>query len=106
MIEWIWGKKRILEVYLNVIEMGKGIYGVQAAAENYFKKDAAKLTRKQAALITACFPNPVKYTVKPLSPFVAFKSRWILRQMGNVEGNKEIKKLITTAPAANTIQKK
>ncbi len=106
MIEWIWGKKRILEVYLNVIEMGKGIYGVQAAAKNYFKKDAAKLTRKQSALITACFPNPVKYTVNPLSPFVAFKSGWILRQMGNVEGNKEIKKLIITAPPASTIQKK
>ncbi len=94
MIEWIWGKKRILEVYLNVIEMGKGIYGTQAAAKAYFGKDAVKLTRREAALIAACLPNPVRYTVKPLSPFVAYKSGWILRQMKAVEGNKEIQSII------------
>src|SRR6478609_10780608 len=58
MIELIWGKRRILEVYLNVIEMGKGIYGVEAAAQAYFKKPAAKLSRKEAAMIAACLPNP------------------------------------------------
>lgn len=94
MIEWIWGKKRILEVYLNVAEMGKGIYGAQAAARTYFKKDAAKLTRKEAAMIAACLPNPVRYTVKPLSPFVAYKNTWILRQMKAIEGDAEIKKLL------------
>jgi monofunctional biosynthetic peptidoglycan transglycosylase len=106
MIEWIWGKKRILEVYLNVIEMGKGIYGVQAAAKKYFKKDAGKLTRKEAALITACLPNPVKYTVKPVSLFVAFKSGWILKQMRNAEGNKEIKNLISAAHSSTNTKKK
>ena len=98
MIEWVWGKKRILEVYLNVIEMGKGIYGVQAASKKYFNKNAIKLTRKEAALIAGCLPNPVKYTVKPVSPFVAYKSGWILLQMRNVESNPDIKKLISTKP--------
>ncbi|MDQ3290491.1 MAG: monofunctional biosynthetic peptidoglycan transglycosylase, partial [Bacteroidota bacterium] len=56
MIEWIWGKRRILEMYLNVIEMGKGIYGVQAASQAYFNKEASQLTRKQAAMIAACLP--------------------------------------------------
>src|SRR6185436_2769288 len=65
MIELIWGKKRILEVYLNVIEMGRGIYGIEAASQSYFNKPAASLTRAEAACITACLPNPKKYSVKP-----------------------------------------
>jgi len=59
-IELVWGKERIMEVYLNVIETGKGIYGVQAASEIYFRKDASKLSRNQAAAIAACLPNPLK----------------------------------------------
>ena len=70
MIEWIWGKKRILEVYLNVIEMGKGIYGAEAAARSYFKKPASQLTRRESAMIAACLPNPKKYLVKPMSGYV------------------------------------
>ncbi|RYY41505.1 MAG: monofunctional biosynthetic peptidoglycan transglycosylase [Chitinophagaceae bacterium] len=61
MIEWIWGKERILEVYLNVIEMGKGVYGVEAAAQHYFHKPAVQLTRREAALIAACLPNPKRF---------------------------------------------
>ncbi len=80
MIEWIWGKQRILEVYLNVIEMGKGIYGAQAASQAYFNKPAKTLTRKEAAMLIACLPNPKVYTVKPVSRFVS-KKDWILRQM-------------------------
>ena len=94
MIEWIWGKKRILEVYLNVIEMGKGIYGAEAAAQAYFKKPAARLTRKEAALIAACLPNPKKYTVKPLSGYVATKSGWIQRQMRHLEGDHDVVRII------------
>ena len=94
MIEWIWGKKRILEVYLNVIEMGKGIYGAEAAAQAYFKKPAARLTRKEAALIAACLPNPKKYTVKPLSGYVATKSGWIQRQMRHLEGDPDVVRII------------
>src|SRR5213075_2026786 len=64
MIELIWGKTRILEMYLNVSEMGEGIFVIQAASEAYFKKPAKLLTRKEAAMIAACLPNPLKYTVK------------------------------------------
>lgn len=94
MIEWIWGKERILEVYLNVIEMGKGIYGAEAAAQAYFKKPAAKLTRKEAAMIAAALPNPKKYTVKPASAYVLAKSMWVQRQMNYLEGDEEIQKVI------------
>lgn len=94
MIEWIWGKKRILEVYLNVIEMGKGIYGTEAAAKTYFGKPAAKLSRKEAAMIAACLPNPKKFTVKPVSGFVARKSNWVVSQINNLEGDKELEAII------------
>jgi monofunctional biosynthetic peptidoglycan transglycosylase len=63
LIEWIWGKDRIMEVYLNVIEMGPCKFGVGAAAADYFGVSAASLTRDQAALIAACLPNPKKYSV-------------------------------------------
>jgi monofunctional biosynthetic peptidoglycan transglycosylase len=94
MIEWIWGKKRILEVYLNVIEMGKGIYGMEAAAQQYFQKPASKLTRTQAAQIAACLPNPKKYEVKPLSRYVSIRSGWVIRQMNNLNNDPDIQKLI------------
>lgn len=90
LIELIWGKQRILEVYLNVIEMGPGIYGVEAASEQYFHKHAKSLTKNEAAIIMACLPNPKVYTVKPLSKFVSWKSRWILSQMHNLQGDKDI----------------
>lgn len=94
MIEWIWGKQRILEVYLNVIEMGKGVYGAEAASKFYFKKSAKAVSRKEAAMIIACLPNPKKYTVKPVSRFVAWKSNWILRQMNNLQNDDDIKALV------------
>lgn len=66
LIEWIWGKERILEVYLNVAEMGKGIYGAEAAARAFFDKNASELTRREASLITACLPNPIdRHADKP-----------------------------------------
>ncbi len=94
MIEWIWGKQRILEVYLNVIEMGKGIYGAEAASQAYFGKSAKNVSRKEAAMIIACLPNPKKFTVKPVSRFVNWKSNWILRQMNNLQGDDDIKALV------------
>ena len=94
MIEWIWGKKRILEVYLNVSEMGKGIYGCEAAAQAYFNKSASKLSRKEAAMIAACLPSPKRFTVKPLSAFVANKSNYILSQMSNLEGDEDLEVII------------
>jgi len=94
MIEWTWGKQRILEVYLNVIEMGKGIYGAEAASEVYFRKPAKSLSRKEAAMIIACLPNPKIYTIKPLSHFVSWKSSWIQRQMTNIQDDDDIKLLM------------
>src|SRR3954471_7830283 len=94
MIEWIWGKQRILEVYLNVIEMGQGIFGIEAASEQYFHKHAKDLSRNEAAMIIACLPNPKIYTVKPESRFVAWKSRWNLRQMNNIQNDKNVQALV------------
>jgi monofunctional biosynthetic peptidoglycan transglycosylase len=94
MIEWIWGKKRILEMYLNVSEMGKGVFGIEAASESIFNKHAKNLTRIQAAKIAASLPNPKLYTVKPESSYVAVKSGWILRQMNNLEGDEDIDAII------------
>lgn len=94
MIEWIWGKRRILEVYLNVIEMGRGVFGVEAAARKYFGKPAKKLTRKEAAMIAASLPNPKQYTVRPVSGYVAIKSGWIMRQMNNLESDPDVLEVI------------
>ncbi|HTN36156.1 MAG TPA: monofunctional biosynthetic peptidoglycan transglycosylase [Arachidicoccus sp.] len=94
LIEWVWGKERILEVYLNTIEMGKGIYGIQAAAAHYYKSTAKTLSRSEAASIIACLPNPKVFTVKPRSKYVNWKSRWILRQMNNIAGEPKVSALI------------
>jgi monofunctional biosynthetic peptidoglycan transglycosylase len=94
MIEKIWSKKRILQTYLNVAEMGPGIFGVQAAARKYFKKDAKDLTRNEAAQIAACLPNPKKYTVKPQSRYVAVRSNNILRQMNNIGRDEDMVEII------------
>jgi monofunctional biosynthetic peptidoglycan transglycosylase len=94
MIEWFWGKRRILEVYLNVIEMGPGIFGIEAAAQNYFGKPAARLTRAEAAMIIACLPNPRRFTVKPMSRRVAWRYPQILREMNNIEGDEDIRQLL------------
>ena len=94
MTEKIWGKKRILQTYLNVAEMGPGIFGVQAAAKKYFNKDAKNLTRIEAAQIAACLPNPKKYTIKPPSRYIAYRSGNILRQMNNLDNDPDVTKLI------------
>ncbi len=94
MIEQVWSKKRILEMYLNVAEMGEGVYGVEAAARKYFKKPARDLGRTEAAMIAACLPNPKGYTIKPLSAHVASRYPWILKQMGNLENDPDIQELI------------
>lgn len=94
MIEWIWGKKRILEVYLNIAEMGEGIYGIEAAARAYFNKPAQNLTRNEAAMIVACLPNPKRFTVKPRSKRVQWRTPQILRQMSNIEADPDVRKLL------------
>ena len=94
MIEWVWGKKRILEVYLNVIEMGKGVFGIEAAAQKYFQKPASQLTRRESALIAACLPNPKKLKLRPPSVYVAVRYPWILRQMDNLQNDADIQELL------------
>lgn len=90
MIELLWSKERILETYLNVAEMGKGIFGVQAAAKAYFGKDARNLTKREAAMIAACLPNPKKFTVVPTSRYVAFRTPRIMTQMSHLQGDPDI----------------
>jgi monofunctional glycosyltransferase len=94
MIELIWGKKRILEVYMNVAEMGNGIFGIEAAAQNNFKKPAARLSQQEAAMIAACLPNPKKYTIKPVSRPVGIRYPWIMRQMNNLSGDEDLEKIV------------
>lgn len=98
MIEWIWGKQRILDVYLNVIEMGPGIYGAEAASQSYFGKPAKNLTRKEAAMIAACLPNPKRYSVKPVSPYVRGRSNWVLVQMLFLEKDPDVQRVIPLSP--------
>ncbi len=98
MIELIWGKKRIMDVYLNVIEMGDGIFGIEMAANTYFNKPAKNLTRQEAAMIAACLPSPKRYKVKPVSSFVAARSRTIMQQMSNLQTDPDIQRIIGTLP--------
>jgi monofunctional biosynthetic peptidoglycan transglycosylase len=93
-IETGWTKRTILERYLNIAEMGRGVFGVQAAAKRYFNKDAKNLTRGEAAQIAACLPNPKKYKVKPLSGYVASRYDDIMRQMNNLEGDADVQAII------------
>jgi len=95
MIEKLWGKQRILEMYLNVAQMGDGIYGVEAAAQQYYQKSAASLNREQAAMIAACLPNPVKYTVNPPARITAWRQRKILQQMRFLAGDPDISALVS-----------
>lgn len=88
LIEWIWGKRRIMEVYLNVIEMGPGVYGAEAAAQKYFNVPASKLSQQQCALIAACLPNPRKFLVAKPSAYIQQRQQKILGlmpKMGKIE---------------------
>jgi monofunctional biosynthetic peptidoglycan transglycosylase len=82
LIEAIWGKKRILEVYVNSIEWGNGIYGVEAASQEYFNKSAADLTKNEAALLAAVLPNPRKWSAGKPSPYIKKRARSIQGRMG------------------------
>jgi len=85
LIELFWSKERIMEVYLNVIEMGDGIYGVQAASQTYFNKDALQLSKSQSALIAACLPNPRKYSVSNPTSYLQRRKSKIVSLMGKIE---------------------
>ena len=94
MIELIWSKKRILEHYLNVIETGEGVFGVEAAAQYYFHKPAKDLSRSEAALIAACLPNPKIFNAAKPSAYILKRQAWILIQMNHLEGDPDIQALL------------
>jgi len=81
LIELFWSKERIMEVYLNSIEMGNGIYGVEEASKYWFKKPAIKLNRNEAAAIAAILPNPLRFKANPATNYIQRRKNWIVRQM-------------------------
>jgi monofunctional glycosyltransferase len=86
LIELTWPKERILEVYLNVAEFGEGIYGVEAAAQRYWRKPAAKLNRYEAATLAAVLPNPIRFKANAPSPYIQLRRDQILAQMRGLGG--------------------
>ncbi len=82
LIELIWTKERIMEVYLNSIEMGPGIYGAEAAAQYWFKKSASNLSKYEAAAIASVLPSPLRYKANPATTYIESRKSWIVKQMG------------------------
>ena len=82
LIELCWSKERIMEVYLNVIEMGDGVYGAEAAAQTFFHKSAKTLSSPQSALIAAVLPNPIRFSAAHPNAYTNARQQWILTQMG------------------------
>ena len=103
MIELIWSKKRILQMYLNVSEMGIGVFGIERAANIYFNKPALSLSRQEAAMIAACLPSPKRFKVKPASNYVMARSRRIMQQMNFLQPDPDIQAVINTATRKSKI---
>jgi monofunctional biosynthetic peptidoglycan transglycosylase len=100
----LWPKERILEVYLNVAQFGHGVYGVEAAAQKYWRKPAARLTRAEAATLAAVLPNPIRMHADRPSAYVVSRRDWILGQMRGLGGREYLEELdpqsaSTAAPA-------
>ncbi|HEX9207844.1 MAG TPA: monofunctional biosynthetic peptidoglycan transglycosylase [Steroidobacteraceae bacterium] len=93
LIEACWSKQRILEVYLNVAEFGQGTFGVQAASRRYFRKDAARLSPGEAALLAAVLPAPTRFKVQAPSRYVQRRQAWIERQMASLGGTSYLAQL-------------
>jgi monofunctional glycosyltransferase len=94
LIETIWGKQRIMEVYLNIAEMGDGVFGVEAASQKYFKKPAKDVGRQQAALLAAVLPNPIKFSASNPSGYTQRRRTRIARSMGRLGGVTYIKSIL------------
>jgi monofunctional biosynthetic peptidoglycan transglycosylase len=93
LIEVGWSKKRILEVYLNIVEFGDGIYGAEAAARTFFGKPAKRLTPSEAALLAAVLPNPHRFHANAPSEYIRGRQAWILNQMRQLGGDQVVKDL-------------
>jgi monofunctional glycosyltransferase len=87
LIEWMWSKDRILEMYLNIAEFGDHIFGIEAASQHYFGIPAKQLNKPQAALLAATLPNPIRFQAANPSGYVLKRQRWILRQIYNMGYN-------------------
>jgi monofunctional biosynthetic peptidoglycan transglycosylase len=92
-IELLWNKKRILEVYLNTVALGKHTFGVEAASKLYFNTSAKRLTPEQAALLAAILPNPHRFSARNPSPYIMSRKYWVLRQMQLLGGSEYLKGL-------------
>ena len=93
LLETEWSKRRILEVYLNIVEFGDGVYGVEAASRKFFGRPAAALNPGQAALLAAVLPNPHRYRADAPSPYLRGRQEWILQQMRQLGGDQVVKSL-------------
>lgn len=93
LIESMWPKQRIIEVYANVVEFGDGVYGAQAAARTFFGKDASRLTSSESARLAAVLPNPRRYSVARPGPYVQRRARSIERQMRMIGGRGYLQRL-------------
>ncbi len=93
LIEVFWSKRRIMEVYLNVLEQGDGVYGVQASAVLNFNRDAKAVSRSQAALMAVVLPNPVRYKIASPTNYIRNRQAWVVRQMRNLGGTSFVKSL-------------
>lgn len=86
LIEALWPKQRIIEVYANVAEFGDGVYGAEAAAQAYFRKPANRLSAAESARLAAVLPSPKRYSVRAPGPYVQRRAAWIARQARNLDG--------------------
>jgi monofunctional biosynthetic peptidoglycan transglycosylase len=99
LIEMSWPKERILEVYLNIAQFGDGVYGVEAAAQRFWRKPAARLDRFEAATLAAVLPNPITFRANAPSKYVVKRRDWILAQMRGLGGARYLNELENpTAP--------
>ncbi|HEY2772747.1 MAG TPA: monofunctional biosynthetic peptidoglycan transglycosylase [Candidatus Binatia bacterium] len=99
-VEKIWTKRRILDVYANVAELGDGIYGIGAASRHYFSKTPGQLTAPECALLAAVLPDPESFRADAPSPFVRHRQQWILRQMDALGGTAWLRRINASPPAS------
>lgn len=91
LIEVIWGKKRIMEVYINIVELGKGVYGIDAASRLYFDKPGTEINLNEGTLMAVVLPNPIKFDLAYPSPYMYRRKNWILNQVNNLGGENLIR---------------
>ena len=100
LIELMWPKERILEVYLNIAQFGRGIYGVEEASRAFFRKPAERLSRAEAATLAAVLPNPIKLRADRPTAYVISRRDWIMGQMRGLGGREYLEELASPHPAA------